>query len=255
MNPTLVGLIAFGCAFGGTLIGMWLRTTLPEHHLDEDSRDTIKLGIGLIATMTALVLGLVTASAKNIFDSMDKTVRESAIKIISLDRELGRYGSETESIRTGLQKTLASRIDILWPNESSKSVNVESKSLGAEPAGETLADLIYKLKPVDDFHRRIQLRALDLAESLFQQRWFVRIGIENSVPIPFLGILIFWITLTFASFGLFAPRNTTVLVILFVCSLSIGSALFLVLEMDTPFEGMLKVSPDPLHYAYSLITK
>lgn len=255
MNPTLVGLMTFGFAFGGILVGMWLRSILPDHHLDDDSRDTIKLGIGLIATMTALVLGLVTASAKNIFDSMDKTLRDSAIKIISLDRELARYGSETEAIRLRLQKGLAVRIDSLWPNESKKSVDIKSDYLETVPIGEALADSINKLKPDDDFHRRIQLRALDLAESLFQQRWFVFIGIENSVPIPFLGILIFWITLTFTSFGLFAPRNLTVLVVLFVCSLSIGSALFLILEMDTPFEGMLKIAPDPLLNAYSIITE
>lgn len=254
MNATLVGLVAFGCAFGGTLIGMWLRTTLPEHHLDEDSRDTIKLGIGLIATMTALVLGLVTASAKNSFDDMDKAVKDTAIKILSLDRELARYGSETGDIRMGLQKTVVSRINMLWPKDSSVPPNFEPV-LGSRPIGEALADSINMLKPIDEFHRRLQLRAIDLVESVIQQRWFMMTSIENSVPLPFLVILLFWLTLTFASFGLFAPRNTTVTVILFVCSMSIGSALFLILEMDAPFEGLLRVSPDPLRLAYSLLAQ
>ena len=79
MNPTIVGLIVFTCTFGGALLGMWLRTTLPEHHCDAESRDTVKVGIGLIATMTALVLGLVTASAKSSFDTVDTAVKHTAM--------------------------------------------------------------------------------------------------------------------------------------------------------------------------------
>ena len=108
MNTTRVGLVVFICVFGGVVLGMWLRTILPKHHLDSDSKDTVKVGIGLIATMTALVLGLVTASAKSAFDGVNAAVKQTAINILALDRVLARYGPETGEIRKDLQQLLAS---------------------------------------------------------------------------------------------------------------------------------------------------
>lgn len=251
MYPTIVGMIVLLCTFGGALLGMWLRTTLPAHHLDAESRDVVKVGIGLIATMTALVLGLVLASAKNSFDAVDSAVKTTAIEILTLDRLLARYGSETGEIRQGLQRGLGARIDMIWPQGSSRAANFDPMRSGAGVQTEGLADAIRALKPRDDAQRALQARALDLTETLLQSRWLVLAGTEASVPVPFLVILVFWLTITFASFGLFAPRHATVLAVLFVCALSVGSAVFLVLEMDTPFDGLLKVSAEPFRYAYA----
>lgn len=249
MNPTIVGIIVFTCTFGCALLGLWLRTTLPEHHLDAESRDTVKVGIGLIATMTALVLGLITASAKSSFDAVDTAVKQTAINILTLDRVLARYGSETSEIRKGLQHAIGARIDTIWTKGSSKPANLDPIRSGAGSAAEGLADVIRGLRPHDNSQRALQSRALDLTEGLLQARWLVLAGTETSVPVPFLVILLFWLTITFSSFGLFAPRNATVLAVIFVCALSVGSAVFLVLEMDTPFDGVLRVSPNPMRYA------
>ena len=228
-----------------------MRSTLPEHHLDAESRDTVKAGIGLIATMTALVLGLVTASAKNAYDAADSAVKKTAIDVLTLDRLLARYGSETGEIRKGLQRTIGARIDMLWPQGPSKPANLDPMGSGAGAEAERLAIAIRALKPRDESQRALQSHALDLTEALLQARWLVLAGTETSVPLPFLVILLFWLTITFASFGVFAPRNATVLTVLFVCALSVSSAVFLVLEMDVPFDGLLKVSADPLRYAYA----
>jgi hypothetical protein len=251
MNPTIIGIIVFTCTFGGTLLGMGLRKILPGHHLSDDSKDTVKVGIGLIATMTALVLGIVTASAKSSYDAVDSAVKKSAIDILTLDRYLARYGSETGDIRKGLQRAIGARIDMIWPHGASKRADLDPMGSGVASRAEGLTDAIRALKPRDDSQRALQSRALDLAEQLLQERWLVLAGTETSVPLPFLVILLFWLTITFASFGLFAPRNTTVLLVLFVCALSVASAVFLILEMDAPFEGLVKVSADPLRYAYA----
>ena len=116
---------------------------------------------------------------------------------------------------------------------------------------EELADGIRGLTPRDASQRALQSRALDLAEALLQARWLVFASTGTSVPLPFFVVLLFWLTITFASFGLFAPRNATVLVALFVCALSVGGAVFLILEMDGPFDGLVKVSADPLRYAHA----
>jgi hypothetical protein len=212
MSGSVVGIIVLACTFGGALIGLFLRKALPGHHLDSDSRDTIKVSIGLIATMTALLLGLVTASAKSSFDAMDTTVKQTAIQILTL----ARYGPETNEIRQGLKLGVGARIDMIWPHDSAKPVSVNPMPSGSAPMGERLTDAIRSLKAKDDAQRALQSRAVDTAESLLQARWMVLAAAENSIPLPFLVILVFWLTIVFVSFGLFAPRNATVIAALFV---------------------------------------
>ena len=250
MDATIVGIIVFTCTFAGALLGMWWGTALPEPLLAE-SRQTVQVGVGLIATMTALVLGLVTASAKSSFDAVDTAVKQTAIQLLALDRVLARYGSETGEIRKGLQRVVGARIDMIWGQGSSKPADLDPLRSGTALGAERLADALRGLKPHDDSQRALQARALDLAEAILQSRWLAMTGTGSSIPVPFLVVLLFWLTITFASFGLFAPRNAMVLTALFVCALSVGSAVFLVVEMDGPFDGLLKVSPDPLRYAYT----
>lgn len=255
MNPTLVGLIVFGCTFVGAMFGMRMRRVLPPHHLDDESKATVNIGVGLIATMTTLVLGLVTASAKNSFDSVDSTVKQSATQVLALDRDLARYGPETGEVRKDLHMMVRTRIEIIWPEGSTKSASVDPAYGGAMSQAEGLVRAIRGLTPRDDGQRTLQARALELAEGLLQSRWFVFASAGESIPVPFLAVILFWLTFAFASFGLFAPRNATVVTVLFVCALSFGSAVFLVLEMDGPFDGLLKVSPDPLRYALARLNQ
>ena len=138
---------------------------------------------------------------------------------------------------------------MIWPQGASKRADLDPIRSGAASVAEVLPEAMRALKPRDDSQRALQSRALDLAEQLLQERWLVLAGTETSIPVPFLVILVFWLTLTFASFGLFAPGNAMVLWVLFLCALSVGGAVFLILEMDTPFEGLLRVSADPWRYA------
>ena len=255
MDPYVVGMIAFICTFGGVLLGMALRRVLREHHLAAESKETVKLAIGLIATMTALVLGLVTASAKSSFDSVDAAVKQSATQLLALDRALARYGPETAEIRVALKQAVGARIDEIWPQGPSKPANRDLFGSGAASAGEKLADTIHKLKPHDESQQALKSRALDLTETIMQTRWLVLAGTENSVPLPFLVVLLFWLTVIFVSFGVFSQPNVIVITALFVCALSIGAALFLVLELDKPFDGLLQISPDPMRYAYKYLNQ
>ena len=229
------------------VVAHYLTKTSPRRGFERNGKSLCRL----IATMTALVLGLVTASAKSSYDDVDTAVKQTAIEILVLDRALARYGSETGEIRKGLQHAIGNRIDRIWLQGSSKPDKLDPMSLGAGSAAEGLAAAIRGLKPRDDSQRTLQSRALGSAEVLLQNRWLTITSIENSIPLPFLLILLLWLTFTFTSFGLFAPRNALVIMVIFVCALSVGSALFLVLEMDSPFDGLLKVSAEPLRYAYA----
>jgi hypothetical protein len=253
MSPIAVSISVFVCVFGGVLGGMWLRPLLPKDHLEADSKDTVKVSIGLIATMTALLLGLVTASAKSSFDSVNAAVKQASINILALDRALARYGPETGEIRKSVQDLLAARIEAIWSEGLSDRVTQEPTAPGL--TAEELAQAIRDLQPRNETQRVAQSRASDLLDSVVQSRWLAALGSEASVPLPFLAVVVFWLTITFTSFGAFAPRNATVLAVLFVCAVSVSSALFLVLELDAPFDGLIKVSAEPLRYAQSHINR
>ena len=252
MNPTVIGIAVCACTFAGALLGMWVRACLPAHHLDAESKDTVKVGIGLIATMTALVLGLVTASAKQSFDAVDTAVKQTATQVLALDRVLARYGPETRTIRKGVQDAIGARIDMVWPQRSSKPVDLEVLASGEALLDiERLVDAIQGLTPRDDAQRALQRRALDLGEVLLQARWLVTDRTGASIPVLFLVVLLCWLTIIFVSFGLFAPRNGTMVAALLICALSVGGAVFLILELGGPFDGVLTVSPGPMRYAHT----
>ena len=90
---------------------------------------------------------------------------------------------------------------------------------------------------------------MQIGGDLAEERWLLAAENEGSVPRPFLATLVFWLTILFAGFGLFAPRHATVVVALLVCALSLSAAVFLILEMDRPFEGFVTVSPEPMRTA------
>ena len=251
MNPTPVALIVFVCVFGGTLLGMYLRVVMPEHHLSEDSKDVIKLGMGLIATIAALVLGLVIASAKSSFDNQDIAVKHIAAKIMLLDRQLGLYGPETKDSRDLIQRIIAQKIDEVWPEEGSKHARLETPETFPKVEDEGLEYRIRQLHPQNETQRGLQSRALQISSDILETRWFVLGAAGGSVPLPFIVVVVFWLTFIFACFGIFAPRNATVISVLFVCALSVACAIFLILEMDQPFRGVMKISSTPLRYTLS----
>src|SRR5262249_22287173 len=154
-----------------------------------------------------------------------KAARDTSAEMLTLDRLLERYGPETAPLREALKRTVASRIELIWPKDPTSSNRPDPMRRGAANPGEQLADGIRTLAPHDDTQRALQARAIEIAESLLETRWLVFAGNGSSVPTVFLVVLVFWLTITFASFGMLGPtRNATVVVVLLVCALSVGSA-------------------------------
>jgi hypothetical protein len=247
--PTEIALIVFGCGFGGALLGMVLRGLIPEHHLSEDTKDVIKLGMGLIATMTALVLGLMIASAKSSYDTQDEAVKHTAAKVLLLDRMLSNYGPETTEARELLRRTVASRLEAIWPEDRSQRARLDAPEAALTHRG--IEARILQLSPQSDAQRWLQTQALRVSRDIMETRWLVLGSLGSSIPVQFLVVVVFWLMIIFGSFGLFAPRNATVVAVLFLCALSVAGSIFLILEMDQPFEGLMKISSAPLRYTLS----
>jgi hypothetical protein len=245
MSSIAVSLIVFACVFGGSLLGMFLRARLPAHHLSAESRDIVKLGMGLVATMSALVLGLLVASAKNAYDAQSAELTEMSAKIVVLDRVLAHYGPEAKEARDLLHNAVVRILDQMWPQELTRTSEVNPSSAGAE----VLFDKIQALSPKDDKQRSLQAQALSIAMGLGQTRWLMYEQGTTSVSKPLLVVVVFWLTTIFLSFGLSAPRNATVIAALFVSALSVSCAVLLILEMYTPYAGLIHISSAPLRAA------
>jgi hypothetical protein len=244
MSSIAISFIVFACVFGAALVGMLLRTSLPQHHLIADSKEIVKVGMGLVSTMAALVLGLLVASAKSSYDAQSTELTEVSSKVVVLDRILAHYGPETREVRDVLRSTIARVLDAMWSKEGSGLSRLEPST-----NAEILYDKIPGLSPKDDRQRANQAQALAVAMGLGQTRWLMYEQRVSSVSLPLLIILILWLTIIFISFGLFAPRNATVVVSLFAAALSVSGAIFLIMEMYTPYVGVIKISSAPLRAA------
>lgn len=247
MNAVVLGLVTFVCTFSAALVATLVRGRLPAPHLSKESQDVVRLGIGLVATMTALLLGLVTAAARSTFDAQDAAIRTSGAAILTLDRHLARYGPETQPTRDLIQRAIAARIEDIWHVGGLQTLH----AAGGAPPIEDIENQILALSPQNDNQRWFKSEALKLSQEIVKARWRVLESSGGSVPVPFLVVVIFWLTVTFASFGLYAPRNATVVAVLFVAAVSVAAAVFLVLELDGPLDGFIRVSSKPMEYVLS----
>ena len=241
MSSITVSLIAFACMFGGALVGMLLRGSLPQGDLSADSKDTVKLGMALVSTMSALVLGLLVSSAKSFYDTQGAELNQMSSDMVAMDRLLAHYGPEANEIREVLRGTVVRQLEQLWPQEGARSQ--------APGTSEALIDKLQALSPKDDKQRSLQVQALNIAISLGRMRWLMYEQGNASISKPLLAIMVFWLTVVFVSFGLFAPHNVTTIASLMAAGLSVSGAIFLILEMYAPFGGLIKISSAPLRSA------
>lgn len=250
MSSLAVAAVALVCVFGGALAGLYLKTHLPGHHLKDDSKDIVKLGIGVIATMTALVLGLLVSSAKNSFDRLSNELTHIAAKVIELDRTLARYGPETRDVRLRLRENYEGVVDFVFSSHASThAARAASDRVQLEDA----QSLIESLAPRNDTQRDLRVQARQLATELAATRWLLLLQETETISMPLLVVVVTWLSLIFTGFGLFAPRNGTVVVALFLCALSVSGAVFLILEMDRPLDGIVKISDAPMRTALGFL--
>ena len=248
-------LITFVCTFGFSLLGMVVRSKLPPPHLSRESQDVVRLGMGLVATMTALLLGLVTASAKGSFDSQDASIKTAASGILTLDRLLARYGPETQPTRALLRQVMAARVAEMWPTRRGAAADLQSARAVVSPPAEQIENQILALTPTTDSQRWFKTESLKLTEEVLRARWRVLGSASGLVPRMFLGVVIFWLSMTFASFGLSAPRNGTVMTVFAISALSVAAAIFLIIELDGPFDGVIRISSEPFRLVLAQVSR
>ena len=249
MSPLTIASIVFVCVFGAGVCGLLLRSLLPEHHLSENSMGIVNLGAGLIATLAALVLGLLIASAKNSFDRIGDQVTQTAAKVVMLDRTLALYGPETKEARDLLRSAVASAVELTFSEHGSQVAELDAPEKLTRI--EQFQDKLWALSPRTDAQRALQSHAVELSNEVAQMRWLVIAQGEGSMPTPFLVVLVLWLVILFAGFGLVTAKNSTVVAVLFLCALSVSGSMFLIEEMNRPLQGLMKISGAPMRNALS----
>jgi hypothetical protein len=246
LSDTLVGVIVFALVFSGALFGMFLGWVLPNQHLSPEARDVIRIVMAMLATLSAVVLGLLTGASINSLAEKEGELRNAGVQFIMLDRNLAAYGPETAEARELLKQLLARRISQIWPGEGG---DVSLAALGAGDGIEIVRKRIFGLTPGTEEQTWLKTHSLEITNAVAQSRWTTIEQIGSRFPWPFLVVVVGWMVVIFASFGLFAPRTLSMTAALFVAAIGIAGAIFMILEVDQPYDGAVKIPSAALRIA------
>ena len=253
MNSLETASIIFICTFGAGLVGMMLHIKLPDHHLDADSKDVVKLIMGLIATIAALVLSLLIASGSSTYQAQENDMRSLSANIILLDRAMSLYGPDAKEARNLLHQAVADMHRRIWMGQGPGTAGFDPQA--TQRMADAFVTSFQMLSPKTDSQRMLKTQAMQIVQTLGQTRLLMFEQSASSISWPFLTVLVFWICMLFVGFGLLARINATITVAVFVGAISVAGAVVLILELNEPYEGFLRISDAPLRAALAQIDR
>ena len=245
-NPLIIGIIVFAVILTGALVGYALRQYLPKRYLCEETKSTVTVSMAVVATFSALVLGLLISNANTSFNALGGEVTTLSAQILRLDRLLGRYGPETGLARETLRQYAEFKTTDLFPDHEA---DLRLSDPEAYQLLQQLEDSILGLKPASARDKWWLDEAMTLAGKIGDTTWLLTQQAGQGTPKAFVALLVFWLTLLFASFGLFAPRNLTSAITLTLCAVAVAGAIGMILELEQGFGRMVHISAQPMHEA------
>ncbi|MDT7721356.1 MAG: hypothetical protein QOE94_2367 [Mycobacterium sp.] len=246
MKDILIGVVVFAIIFGGALLGMFLGKILPVQHMSTESRDVIRIVMGMLAMLSSVTLGLLTGSSISSLAEREGELRSAGVQFIMLDRTLAEYGPETAPTRALLKQVLSERISQIWPEEGGA---VSLSALSGGPGINLVQRDLFALSPQTERQRWLRSNALEITKTIAESRWTTVEQIGSRFPWAFFIVVVFWLAVVFASFGLFAPRNASVIAALFVAALALAAPIFMMFETDQPYGGLVKIPSTSLRIA------
>jgi len=248
----LISLVVLVIVFCSAMLGMLVSRILPQHHLTDQTKSVVTVSMGVVGTLTALVLGLLIAAAASSYYTKNQEVVLIAADVIRLDRLLRRYGPEAEGLRDLLRRYTAMKIQDLFPEGTTKLPSLENPRTVA--LLEELQDRLVAFDASNPNQRWLQSQALQLVSAISGARWLLAEQSTIGIAIPLLVLVVFWLSLLFLSFGLFAPRNATAILALFLCALAVAGAIEMTQELNVPFRGIIGISSKPMKDALDEIS-
>jgi hypothetical protein len=242
MIPPLIALGVATALFLAVYFGLYTRRHLPEQHLSADTKDTVKIAMGLVATMSALLLGLLVSSTQDSYKTVQTQVVTLGARISFMDRLLSLYGPEATDLQTSVRQLTKATVQQMWNSQS------EPGAINPE-AGNALYVKLLELEPRTELQRNLKTQGIATFLEVGQLRTVMQVQSQKTMTWPLLVAVVFWLIVIFFSFSLFAPDNKTASFSLMVSALSVAVAIFLILELNQPFHGLIHISPALLEKA------
>jgi|688.fasta_scaffold197197_2 hypothetical protein len=251
-SPLIIASVTWVVVFAAALLGMWIGGRLPEEHRTDDSRNVVSISMAMVSTLTALVLGLLLSVANTSFGENQEQLMSTSSDVIRMDHLLRLYGPEADGSRDLLRQYAHSMLSDVFPSEGSQR-NVEN---------EATLDLLAKVEqwaalmvPANATQRWLQPHILDVSDRIVQEHFTLVKERLDAIPAALMVLMLLWLVLLFASFGLFAPRHLTCITVLLLSSGAASGAVLLILELETPHSGFVHLSPNPLQHAIDVMEK
>jgi uncharacterized membrane protein len=249
-NTLLIGLIVFAVILAGAFAGMMVRAHLPAHHLTDETKNLVSVSTAVVATVSALVLGLLISNANSKFTRLGGETTNLSAELLRLDHLLRRYGDDAEPARNLLVQYARHKSADLFPDDPA---DVRIGNPSTYELLQRLEDTLLSLKPANPRDQWWLGQAMTLAAKIGDTRWLLAQQIGQGTPKAFVAVLVVWLALLFASFGLFAPPNLTSAVILTLCALAVASSVVMFLELEQGFGGLVRISPEPMRKAVATL--
>jgi hypothetical protein len=250
-TPSIIAFFVFAIILAGAFSGAVARRYLPQHHLTEETKSVVSISMAVVATISALVLGLLLSNANNSFSAVQGQVNSMSAQILRLDQLLRRYGSETKLAREKLREYAERKRDDLFPNNPADVVQLGDQS--TYDLLQEVEDLVLSVKPANARDQWWQAQATTLASKIGDTRFLLAQHNGRGTPQAVLLLLVFWLTLLFASFALFAPPNVVTTATLTLCALAIAGSIGMILELERGFGGLVQVSPQAMNHAVAAL--
>jgi hypothetical protein len=245
-EPLVIGLIVLAITLAGALAGALLGNRLPSHHLADDTKSLVNVSTAVVATVSALVLGLLISNANTTFTRLGGEVTSLSAQILRLDHILRRYGADAEPARHKLLQYAEHKTRDLFPDDGMK---VQLSNPSTYDLLQQLEEMLLSLRPANSRDQWWLGQAMALAAKIGDSRWLLAQQVGQGTPKAFVALLVFWLALLFGSFGLFAPRNWTSGIMLTLCAVAVSGAVGMFLELERPFGGFVHISSQPMRQA------
>jgi hypothetical protein len=249
-TPLIIAVVVFAVILTGAFTGALVRWRVSQHNLTEETKSVVSVSMAVVATISALVLGLLLSNANSSFIAVQGQVTSISAEVLRLDQLLRRYGSETKSARDRLREYAERKRDNLFP---SNSTDVRLGDQSTYELLQQVEEAVLAVKPANARDQWWLAQAMTLASKIGDNRFLLAQRAGQGTPKAVLLLLVFWLTLLFASFTLFAPSNVVSTATLTLCALAIAGAIGMILELERGFGGLVHVSPQPMSQAVAYL--
>jgi hypothetical protein len=241
----IIALSSFGLIFVSIGGGLFLRYKLPDSHLSGDSKEVIRLATALIGTMAAVVVALLFASTRSTYEATNSQVARLTAGVVELDQLLKEYGgAESLVLRRALRSDVGSMVSAIWREDAP----VSGELLRPVTQEETVLYKLRQLEPKTPVQTSIKARALVVSNDIEQTRLTLLSQPPDSLSRPFIAVLVLWLCFIFASFSMSSKANATLVTVLLICGFTAATAIYLILELGQPFDGLLQLSNKALRH-------